>query len=65
MAYTRNEIQEAFDHYREDANVMTDPGDGQVYKAANWTPLVYGGEGLFSEEEDMYNPADFAPMVEA
>jgi hypothetical protein len=47
------------------ANVMTDPGDGQVYKAANWTRLVYGGNGLFSEEEDMYNPADFAPMVEA
>jgi SnoaL-like domain len=47
------------------ANVMTDPGDGNTYQAANWTRLVYGGNGLFSEEEDVYNPADFAPMVEA
>jgi SnoaL-like domain len=47
------------------ANVMTDSSDGQVYKATNYTRLVYGGEGLFSEEEDMYNPADFGPMVEA
>ena len=47
------------------ANVMTDPGDGRVYKAANWTRLVYAGNGLFSEEEDMYNPAEFAPMVKA
>jgi hypothetical protein len=47
------------------ANIMVDPGDGQVYQAANWTRLVYGGNGLFSEEEDVYNPADFAPMVKA
>jgi hypothetical protein len=47
----------------EVANVMDDPGDGQVYQAANWTRLVYAGEGLFGEEEDVYNPAEFAAMI--
>jgi hypothetical protein len=47
------------------ANVMVDPGDGEVYQAANWTRLVYGGNGLFCEEEDVYNPAEFAAMVGA
>jgi hypothetical protein len=47
------------------ANVMNDPGDGKDYRAANWTRLVYAGDGLFSEEEDVYNPAEFAPMVGA
>jgi hypothetical protein len=47
------------------ANIMVDPGDGQVYQAANWTRLIYADDGLFSEEEDVYNPADFAPMVVA
>jgi len=44
-------------------NRFVDPGDGQVYEAPNWTRLVYAGNGLFSEEEDVYNPADFEPMV--
>jgi hypothetical protein len=47
------------------ANIMVDPGDGKEYRAANWTRLVYAGDGLFSEEEDVYNPAEFAPMVQA
>jgi hypothetical protein len=47
----------------EVANVMDDPGDGKVYEAANWTRLVYAGDGLFSEEEDVYNPAEFASMI--
>jgi len=47
----------------EVANIMEDPGDGQVYQAANWTRLVYAGDGLFSEEEDVYNPAEFAAMI--
>jgi hypothetical protein len=47
----------------EVANVMDDPGDGQVYQAANWTKLVYAGDGLFGEEEDVYNPAEFAEMI--
>jgi hypothetical protein len=46
-------------------NRFVDPGDGQVYEAANWTRLLYAGDGLFSEEEDVYNPDDFAPVVKA
>jgi hypothetical protein len=44
-------------------NRFVDPGDGNVYESANWTRLVYAGEGLFSSEEDVYNPAHFAPVV--
>jgi hypothetical protein len=47
----------------EVANVMDDPGDGKVYQAANWTRLVYAGDGLFREEEDVYNPTEFAAMI--
>jgi hypothetical protein len=46
-------------------NRFVDPGDGEVYEAANWTRLVYAGGGLFSEEEDVYNPAEFEPVVKA
>lgn len=49
----------------EVANVMEDPGDGRRYEAANWTRLVYGGDGRFSEEEDVYNPKEFADMMTA
>ena len=49
----------------EVANVMDDPGDGAVYDAANWTRLVYGGDGLFKEEEDVYNPVEFGQMIGA
>jgi hypothetical protein len=45
-------------------NRFVDPGDGELYEAPNWTRLVYAGDGLFSSEEDVYNPADFAPVVE-
>jgi len=45
-------------------NRFVDPGDGQVYQGANWTRLVYAGDGLFASEEDVYNPSSFAPMVE-
>jgi hypothetical protein len=44
-------------------NRFLDPGDGQVYEAANWTRLVYAGDGLFASEEDAHNPAHFAPVV--
>jgi hypothetical protein len=44
-------------------NRFVDPGDGNVYQAPNWTRLVYAGDGLFSSEEDVYNPSNFAPMV--
>ncbi len=46
-------------------NRFVDPGDGNVYEAANWTRLVYAGDGLFAEEEDVYNPAEFEPVVKA
>jgi hypothetical protein len=45
-------------------NRFVDPGDGNVYEGANWTRLVYGGDGLFASEEDVYNPARFGPAVE-
>jgi hypothetical protein len=46
-------------------NRFVDPGDGHTYQAPNWTRLVYAGDGLFASEEDVYNPATFAPVVEA
>ena len=44
-------------------NRFDDPGDGKIYEASNITILKYAGDGLFSSEEDVYNPATFAPMV--
>lgn len=44
-------------------NRMDDPGDGTVHEEYNWTLLHYGGNGQFSYEEDMYNPAEFGEMV--
>ena len=46
-------------------NRFVDPGDGEVYQAYNLTVLKYAGDGLFSSEEDAYNPANFAPVVKA
>jgi SnoaL-like domain len=45
-------------------NVMDDPGDGSVHQGANITILHYAGGGLWSYEEDVYNPAHFATMVQ-
>ena len=45
-------------------NRFVDPGDGSIHQEPNWTRLTYAGEGLFSSEEDVYNPAAFGPMVE-
>jgi hypothetical protein len=44
-------------------NNFVDPGDGATYGASNWTRLIYAGDGLFSQEEDVYNPAEFSPAV--
>ena len=44
-------------------NRMVDPGDGTVHQAANVTILHYAGDGQWSYEEDVYNPAHFATMV--
>jgi ketosteroid isomerase-like protein len=40
-------------------NEMPDPGDGQQHGASNITILTYAGEGRWSCEEDVYNPATF------
>jgi SnoaL-like domain len=45
------------------ANVMDDPGDGSDHREYNWTLLHYAGDGMFSYEEDMYNPAEFGEMI--
>lgn len=44
-------------------NPMRDPGDGSVHEASNITILDYAGDGLWSREEDVYNPAKFAQMI--
>ncbi len=38
----------------------TDP-DGEPFQFPTWTRLVYGGDGLWASEEDIYNPARDAP----
>jgi SnoaL-like domain len=42
---------------------MGDPGDGSIHETYNFTLLKYAGEGLWSYEEDIYNPANFASMI--
>jgi hypothetical protein len=44
-------------------NRMADPGDGSIHQAYNVTLLKYAGEGRWSYEEDIYNPAHFASMI--
>jgi hypothetical protein len=44
-------------------NLMPDPGDGSVHEASNLTILTYAGGGLWSREEDVYNPMRFASMT--
>ena len=35
---------------------MKDPGDGSVHESPNLSVLKYAGDGLWSYEEDAYNP---------
>ena len=44
-------------------NRMVDPGDGSLHQAYNFTLLKYAGRGLWSYEEDIYNPAHFQQMI--
>jgi hypothetical protein len=44
-------------------NRMMDPGDGTVHQEYNFTLLKYAGDGLWSYEEDVYNPMRFGAMV--
>ena len=49
----------------EVANRMEDPGDASVHEASNITILHYAGDGLWSREEDVYNPALFMSMIKS
>ncbi|WP_039805073.1 nuclear transport factor 2 family protein [Nocardia araoensis] len=44
-------------------NLMRDPGDGSRMGADNISILTYAGDGKFSKEEDIYNPAEFVELV--
>ncbi len=44
-------------------NRMEDPGDGSIHQEGNVTLLDYAGNGLWSREEDVYNPARFGEML--
>lgn len=43
-------------------NLMPDLGDGPVLEQSNLTIMTYAGDGLFSREEDVYNPLRFLSM---
>lgn len=43
-------------------NLMPDPGDGSAHEQSNLTIMTYAGDGLFSREEDIYNPMRFMRM---
>ena len=44
-------------------NRMSDPGDGSLHQAYNFTLLKYAGSMRWSYEEDIYNPEHFKIMV--
>ncbi|MCB1614929.1 MAG: nuclear transport factor 2 family protein [Pseudomonadales bacterium] len=45
-------------------NVLPHPSDPEKsFGFPNWTRLIYAGNGLFSLEEDIYNPSKDAPAV--
>jgi hypothetical protein len=46
-------------------NRMKPLSDGKIFEASNVTVLKYAGEGLWSSEEDVYNPAHFLEMIQA
>ena len=46
-------------------NRLRDPGDGTVHQAYNFTLLKYAGDGLWSYEEDVYNPMRFGEAIVA
>jgi hypothetical protein len=50
--------------FSEVLNRMKDPGDGSIHEAPCITVLKYAGNGLWSYEEDAYNPMNFLPMVQ-
>lgn len=46
-------------------NRLTDPGDGTIFQAPNYTKLHYAGGGTWSYEEDVYNPQTMADAFQA
>jgi ketosteroid isomerase-like protein len=40
-------------------NPMRDPGDGTIISATNISIVTYAGDGLWSQQEDIYNPLKF------
>jgi hypothetical protein len=50
--------------FSEIMNRMKDPGDGTIFEAPCITILRYGGNGMWHNEEDAYNPTNFLPMVQ-
>jgi hypothetical protein len=40
-------------------NPMRDPGDGSVITATNISIITYAGDGLWRQQEDVYNPLRF------
>ncbi len=46
-------------------NRMEDLGDGKIYQEPNITILHYAGNGLFSYEEDAYNPHNMGVTIGA
>lgn len=40
-------------------NPMRDPGDGTVISATNISIITYAGDGLWRQQEDIYNPLRF------
>ena len=40
-------------------NPLRDPGDGSVISATNISIITYAGDGLWSRQEDVYNPLRF------
>ncbi len=45
-------------------NRMRDPGDGSIHQSPCITILKYAGDGLWSYEEDAYNPMNFLVMIQ-
>ena len=42
---------------------MPDPGDGTHLEEPNITIMTYASDGLFSREEDVYNPMTFLDLA--
>jgi uncharacterized protein (TIGR02246 family) len=42
---------------------MPDLDDGREYSTTNWSMIDYAGNGHWSREEDIYNPAHFGTLL--